>query len=58
MEKNIKYDTPVKCVTYRLIKHLKLKTNHQVEVLTLKAPPIICSRRQFQILLFFFKNNK
>ena len=22
--------------------------------LTLKAPPIICSRRQFQILLFFF----
>ena len=26
-----------------------------VSVLTLKAPPIICSRRQFQILLLFQK---
>ena len=26
-------------------------------VLTLREPPIICNRQQFQILLFFFKIN-
>ena len=29
-----------------------------INILTHKAPPIICSRRQFEILLLFFKNNK
>ena len=37
---------------------LKIPRPQLVRKLTLKAPPIICSRRQFQILLFFFKNNK
>ena len=34
-------------------------TGYVLSHLTLDASPIICSRRQFQILLcFFFKNNK
>ena len=31
-----------------------LDHTHFLDFLTLKAPPIICSRRQFQLLLFFF----
>ena len=36
---------------------LKVNTGLLVPLLTLKAPPTICSRRQFQILLFFFSKN-
>ena len=36
----------------------KIKIKTWLVILTLKAPPIICSRRQFQILLLFQKKNK
>ena len=39
----------------RLINSIKHEHSFKISYLTLKAPPIICSRRQLQILLLFQK---
>ena len=35
-----------------------LPAHVRIDIITLKAPPIICSRRKFQILPLFLKHNK